>query len=88
MTKFKSCFIVDVSISEKDIILTDSSRCTYRILKDNKQLLNEFKLWFKNVFSKGIAQTLTVFQYECIDISECEVEMRVVKFLAKDKELI
>lgn len=80
---FKSCYIVNVSINEKEILLSDSCNHTYHINKQNNELLNEFKIWFKQIFSKGIAQTLTIFQYEIIDISECECEIHIVKFLLK-----
>lgn len=61
---FASRYIVDVIIDEKYIKLKDSSQGIFYIDKDNKNIINQFKYWFKNVFSKGISGTLTVIEYE------------------------
>ena len=86
---YKSCFIVDVAIEEGTVILTDSSKNRYFMdIKVTEKVVN-FKDWFRHVFIKGIAQTLTIFEYTSIDISECETEIHIVKFLNKtDEELL
>lgn len=81
---FKSCFIVDVAITDNDIVLSDSSHNKYYISRANTEVVKQFKLWFANIFCKGIAQTLTIFQYEPQDISECEVKINIVNFITKN----
>lgn len=82
---FSSCFIVDVTICPREIILTDSSQNRYYIDRDNTIVVDQFKQWFKTVFSKGIAQTLTVLQYNLHDISECETKLIVNKIFLKNE---
>lgn len=86
---YKSCFIVEVAIVENIVTLTDSSHNRYFMnIKDNNKI-TDFKNWFKNVFAKGIAQTLTIFEYELIDLSQCETEIHIIKFLNKtDTEIV
>lgn len=84
-TYFRSCFIVDVAIESKEIVLTDSSQNRYYISKEDSNVVSQFKKWFNNVFTKGIAQTLTVLQYEPFDISECETKLYVQKFCMKNE---
>lgn len=80
-TKFRSCFIVDVSLNADDIVISDSTHMSYHIDPKNQTLRKEFTDWFKRVFQAGKAQTLTIFSYEIKDVSECESELHIVKFL-------
>ena len=84
-THFRSCFIIDVEVSKEHIILSDSIHNRYIIDAKNDEVMNQFKTWFKEVFSKAVSQTLTVFQYEVVDVSECETEMQIVKFLNRSE---
>lgn len=81
--KYASRYMTDVLISDVVIELKDSSGFSYYISIDNKDVVAEFKVWFKNVFAIGKAQTLTVFQYEKVEVSECEIEMHIVKFITQ-----
>lgn len=80
---YHSCYICDVKVDDtsKVAILTDSSQKQYHVDLNDNTLLSDFNCWFKTVFCKGIAQTLTVFQYVLKDISECETEVYISKFL-------
>lgn len=81
--RYASRYITDVAITDENIELKDSSGFSYYIPKTCRQVVAEFEQWFTNVFIVGKAQTLTVFEYETVDISECEVEMHIVKFVTK-----
>lgn len=83
--KFRSCFIVDVSIEHDKVILTDSSRIRYIVNIANAELKSDFTIWFNTIFQKGIAQTLTIFAYEEKEISECDIELHIIKFLNLNK---
>lgn len=76
---YRSCFITDVKI-DKNIVLTDSQRNRYVIsFTTNDMPVSEFKAWLTG-FLRGVAQTLTVFQYE--DRGEdMDTELHIVKFL-------
>jgi hypothetical protein len=85
--KFSSRYISDVIISDTGIELKDSNGLSYYIDITNTTVVSEFKIWFENIFAVGKAQTLTVFQYENIEVSECEIEMRIVKFITQKHKL-
>ncbi len=82
-TMYHSCYICDVKVdyTNKLATLMDSSHNQYFIELSDKKNIEEFENWFKNIFSKGVAQTLTIFQYTTKDVSECETEMYIIKFL-------
>lgn len=61
--KFHSCYIVDVIVAET-IILKDSSKIVFYVDPTEKEIIVQFKQWFKELFLKGIPQTLTVVEYE------------------------
>ena len=82
--KFRSCFIVDVNFKDDIIVLSDNARNKFYVNLNNANLVTQFKTWFKEVFKKGIAQTLTIFEYELVDVSECET-LTVVKNFVLDK---
>lgn len=77
---FASRYIVDVIIDEKYIKLKDSSQGIFYIDKDNKNIINQFKYWFKNVFSKGISGTLTVIEYEKYSLNN-EIICNIKRFI-------
>lgn len=81
--RYASRYITDVATTDENIELKDSSGLSYYIPKTCRRVVAEFEQWFTNVFTVGKAQTLTVFEYETVDISECEVEMRIVEFITK-----
>ena len=82
--KFRSCFIVDVNFKGDIIVLSDNARNKFYVNLNNANLVTQFKTWFKEIFTKGIAQTLTIFEYELVDVSECET-LTVVKNFVLDK---
>ena len=82
--KFKSCFIIDVSIDKNEIILTDSSSNRYFVDVKSTELMAQFKSWFENVFTKSVSHTVTVFQYEVEYIDECDMKTNIVKFITKN----
>lgn len=61
--KFHSGYIVDVVVAET-IALKDSSRSIFYVDPKDKDIVLQFKQWMKNIFLKGIPQTLTVVEYE------------------------
>ena len=77
--RFHSCFVVDVQVSEKDIVIADSTRCRWHVKMDLADVVAEFKIWLKSVFLKGAAQTLTVFEYVEAG-GEPDIEYQIVKF--------
>lgn len=77
--RFHSCFVVDVQASEKDIVIVDSTRCRWHVKMDSADAMAEFKVWLKSVFLKGVAQTLTVFEYVEVG-GEPDTEYQIVKF--------
>ena len=82
--KFRSCFIVDVNFKNDYVILSDNARNKFYVNLKNANLVAQFKTWFKEVFTKGVAQTLTIFEYELVDISECETHT-IIKSFVLDK---
>lgn len=82
---FRSCFIVDVNITKNSICLTDSGKQQYFIDTTDPAAVTEFSTWFKTVFTKGIAQTLTVFRYELRYESECESKIYIKKFILNNQ---
>ena len=83
--RFHSCFVVDVQASENDIVITDSTRCRWHVKMDSAEAKAEFKAWLKSVFLKGVAQTLTVFEYVEAGY-EPDVEYQIVKFYNCQKQ--
>ena len=87
---YSSRYISDVIISDARIELKDSNGLSYYIdttNANNANVVSEFKNWFENIFAVGKSQTLTVFQYENIEVSECEIEMYIVKFITQKRKL-
>jgi hypothetical protein len=80
--RYRSCYIVDIIIKNDNIQLSDSVGRNY-IVANSEIALESYKKWFNNVFLKGIAQTLTIFEYIIVDISECEMELHITKFLTE-----
>ena len=78
---FRSCFIVDVNFKNDYVILSDNARNKFYVNLKNANLVAQFKTWFKDVFTKGVAQTLTIFEYELVDISECETHTIIKNFV-------
>ena len=85
--KFRSCFIVDVNFKDDYVILTDNARNKFYVSLKNANLVAQFKTWFKEIFTKGIAQTLTIFEYELVDVSECETKTVVKNFVLDKMDL-
>ena len=88
---FKTCFITDVVISDSIIRLSDPSHNEFVILKNNSEVISQFKDWYQNVFSACIPQQLTLIEYSIEEKNEYEVQ-RVVKairyrLLAQTKEI-
>ena len=85
--KFHSCYVIDIvdETQYKRIRLTDSNRLSWFIDSSDEKIGSEFKNWLKNVFFKGIAGALTIFEYE--DHGEApDIENYVVKFINVPKE--
>lgn len=61
---FHSCFAVDASVSGAEAVITDSMRMKWRADLSDEGVKAGFKTWLRNVFLRGVAQTLTVFEYE------------------------
>ena len=83
IAKFKSCFVVEVHRDKESNVarIIDSAHAIYVVDLKNEKLLEKFKLWFKNVFKAGIAQTLTIVQYESVALSECDIELQITDFI-------
>lgn len=81
--RLNSCFICDVEINDKYIILIDSVKKCFYIDRANcsKDTLNSFESWFKNVFMKAIAQTITIVDYDIIENADNEAMMIVNKLI-------
>lgn len=62
--RFHSCFAVDATVSGAEAVITDSTRCRWHADLSSEDVRAGFKAWLKGVFLKGVAQTLTVFEYE------------------------
>ena len=74
--RYKSRYIVNVDIFDDGFIyLYDSTNMFYVIEASNKSTVEQFKIWFKEIFSKGISHSLTVFSYveKTINEVKCEV---------------
>ena len=77
--RFRSCFICGVEIYSHKILLEDSGKNIYIILRDSASIdtLESFNRWFKNVYLKGIPQVLTVLDYR-IDEDEDGISCQIV----------
>ena len=84
---YHSCFLTDVQIAEDEIRILDSYRNPYYIKLSDKESLASFKSWFKKVFLKGIAQSVSVFEYRLEHREECEVGTYIVKFFNVSEEV-
>lgn len=76
---YHSSFIVDVSISDTLVTLTDSTRGRYSVDLTDKEVFGQFKTWLHTVFLKGIPQQLTVFEYKDVG-SGADFDFRITKF--------
>lgn len=86
--KFRSCFVTDVQVMQGKAVLADSAGRQYVVSLEDESLKAQFASWFKAVFCKGVAQTLTIFSYETADISECETELHITKFMNVAQQLL
>ena len=84
--RFKSCFICDVAIDDKQIELVDSTHHSFYIDKNDAELMAMFKDWFVNVYKACIPQTLTIVQYDVVD-NDGEPETIVKKLFYTHKHL-
>lgn len=77
--RLRSCFICGIEIYNHKIVLEDSGRSTYTVLREDKpsDALESFNRWFKDVYLKGIPQILTVIDYR-IEEDEDGVAHQVV----------
>lgn len=64
---YASRYLVTVHIENKYIMLEDANRGRYYIDMTMTNVVEQFKIWFKTVFSKGIAHKLTVFEYREVE---------------------
>lgn len=80
--RFRSCFISDVQFTCSEARLQDTSGQFWMVDLKDKKLASQFTDWFKTRFLKRTAQELTVFQYETVEVSECELETRIVNFVS------
>lgn len=69
---FKTCFVTDVVIGEELITLSDPSHNSFVIYKSDLEVLNQFKKWFRDVYSACIPQVLTMLEYAYADKNEYE----------------
>lgn len=74
MKKFNSCFICNVEIGDGKIVLQDSYRNDFYIVKGDspKSAFDEFKNWFREIYLACIPQTLTVLQYHISENADGE----------------
>lgn len=78
---YHSCFLVDVKISPGFVILEDTGKNIYYVDRADQNAFMSFKEWFKQVFIKGIAQTISIFEYETRPIEEGLSGAFIKKFL-------
>lgn len=76
---FGSRYIVDVSIDEEYITLTDSGRGTWYIDPKDSEVMNQFKYWLENIFLKGVQNFLLVLKYEIIHDKENIQSNKIIK---------
>ena len=83
---FRSCFVIDVKIvasgSAKFVTLLDSTNRIWHVDMQNEECAAGFKAWLKDTFLAGVAQTLTVFEYEIRGVSP-DNENWIVKFFSR-----
>ena len=60
----KSCFLCDVNFYKDYIVVIDSRKVEYFIMRSDTEAISTFKFWFENVYMKGIAQVLTIIDYK------------------------
>ena len=78
---FHSCFAINVDVVGSEAVISDSTRAKWHVDMSDEKVKADFKNWLKNVFLKGVAQTLTVFEYE-IRGEDPDQEAWIVKFHA------
>lgn len=83
---FHSCFLTDVKITKEVVKIEDSYKNPYYVDASDKEAFESFKQWFKQVFMKGVAQTVSLFSYEIKPIEEGISGMFITKFLNLDKD--
>ena len=81
---FNSCFITDVEINDKMIILTDSTKQCFYIYRYNcaPETISSFEMWFKMLYLRGIPQTLTIVDYSIAQNEDGESIRIVNKLIA------
>lgn len=82
---YHSSFIVDVSIRDTLVTLTDSTRGRYSVDLTDKEVFEQFKTWFHTVFLKGIPQHLTVFEYKDVG-KDADFDFWITKFCNLKRE--
>ena len=70
--RFRACYIGDVIIDDEYVHLVDTAQMQYDIDKKNDIAMKSFVAWFKNIYLKGISQTLTVIDYSICSKNENE----------------
>ena len=83
--RFKSCFICEVEINDKQIELIDANHMSFFIDKSNEETMVIFKDWFKNAYKSCIPQTLTIIQYDVV--KQDDETFFVVKNLIYNEQL-
>lgn len=87
---FASCFMTDVSISHDEIVIEDSIRRQFFIdLKNaSKELVDNFKTWFSDVYMACVPQVLTIVDYSIkpnADGESCRYVNRLVSKMMDDR---
>lgn len=70
--RFRACYIGDVIIDDEYVHLVDTAQMQYDIDKKNDIAMKSFVAWFKNIYLKGVSQTLTVIDYSICSKNENE----------------
>lgn len=85
LKRFKSCFLCEVEFYKDYVIVIDSSKVEYYIMLDNVSAVESFKLWFTNVFMKGIPQVLSIIEYDVVSMENDGTFYYVNRLIANNK---
>lgn len=82
MKCYRSCFIVDVKVDEKQAkaVLTDSVRNRFFVDLTDNAIKSSFNSWLKTIFLNSKTQSPTVFEYVETEVNECEVCLNIINF--------
>lgn len=80
--RFKACFISDVEVHEKHIVISDCHHNEFVIDCADKDAFMSFAEWFKNVYMKGIPQTLSIIDYDIVPKNDNESYCKANKIAA------